>query len=159
MLCRLPLFTILECTLMLTYPCGQFLIFLSRKFDHVTPLLRELHWLSFTERINYKLALLVFKDLNGLAPPYLACEFHRVANTRSCKRLRSGVDSGTHKYHESVAKPSVVVLSPVVAVQVWNSLPSSATTSQSLKVNITKCAFSTIQLGSISDSQHYHLIW
>jgi len=28
------------------------LIFLSRKFDHVTPHLRELHWLSFPERIN-----------------------------------------------------------------------------------------------------------
>jgi len=63
------------------------LIFLSRKFDHVTPLLRELHWLPFPERINYKLALLVFKCLNGLAPPYLACEFRRVADTDS--RLHS----------------------------------------------------------------------
>jgi len=65
------------------------LIFLSRKFDHVTPLLRELHWLSFTERINYKLALLVFKYLNGLVPPYLACEFRRVADTEGRQRLRS----------------------------------------------------------------------
>jgi len=68
------------------------LIFFSRKFDHVTPLLRELHWLSFPERINYKLALLallVFKYLNGLAPPYLACEFRRVADTESPQRLRS----------------------------------------------------------------------
>jgi len=48
-----------------------------RRF-YVTPLLRELHCLSFPERINYKLALLVFKCLNGLAPLYLACEFHPV---------------------------------------------------------------------------------
>jgi len=41
------------------------LIFLLRKFDFVTPLIRELHWLSFPERIYYKLALLVFKCLNG----------------------------------------------------------------------------------------------
>jgi len=32
------------------------LIFLSRKFDQVTPLLRELHWLSFPEMINCKLS-------------------------------------------------------------------------------------------------------
>ena len=38
------------------------LMFLSRKFDHVTPLLRESHCLCFPERIYYKLALLVFKS-------------------------------------------------------------------------------------------------
>ena len=62
------------------------LIFLSPKFDYVTSLLRELHWLGFPERINYKLALLVFKCLNGLAPPYLAYEFRRVADTESRQR-------------------------------------------------------------------------
>ena len=50
------------------------LIFMSRKFDHVTPLLRELHWLRFPERIDYKLAVLVFKCLNRLAPMYLAMQ-------------------------------------------------------------------------------------
>jgi len=63
---------------------------MSRKFDHVTPLLRKLHWLSFPERIKYKLALLVLKCLNGLAPPYLVCEFRRVADTESRQQLRSG---------------------------------------------------------------------
>ena len=62
---------------------GARLIFLSRKFDHVTPLLRELYWLRFPDRLNYKLALLVFKCLNGLAPPYLACEIRHVADTES----------------------------------------------------------------------------
>jgi len=33
--------------------------------------------------------LLVFKSLNGLALPYLACEFRRVADTESRQRLRS----------------------------------------------------------------------
>ena len=61
----------------------------------MTPLLRELQWLRFLERINYKLALLVFKCLNGLAPPYLACEFLRVADTESTAAAL-GVDSGTH---------------------------------------------------------------
>jgi len=32
------------------------LIYMSGKFDHVTPLLSELHWLRFHERIDLKLA-------------------------------------------------------------------------------------------------------
>jgi len=36
------------------------LVYGARKFDHVTPLLRELHWLSVPERITFKLATLMF---------------------------------------------------------------------------------------------------
>lgn len=109
------------------------LIFSSRKFDHVTPLLRELHWLRFPERINYKLALLVFKCLNGLAPPYLASEFRRVADTESRQRLRSA--STAELIIPRVRRATIGGRAfPVVAAQVWNSLPSSVTSSSSLKV-------------------------
>ena len=40
--------------------------------DHVTPALRELHWLPITERIQYKLYLLVHKMFVGHAPDYIA---------------------------------------------------------------------------------------
>ena len=43
-----------------------------RKFDSVTPLLQELHWLPIEQRIQYKVALLVYKSLNGCGPLYLA---------------------------------------------------------------------------------------
>jgi len=33
---------------------------MSRKFDHVTPLLSELNWLRFPESIDFKLAVLIF---------------------------------------------------------------------------------------------------
>jgi len=39
---------------------------------HVTPLLHDLHYLRFLERVDYKLAVLVYRCLNGLAPSYLA---------------------------------------------------------------------------------------
>ena len=41
--------------------------------QHITPVLRSLHWLPVRQRISYKLACLVFKSLHGLAPCYL-CE-------------------------------------------------------------------------------------
>ena len=42
------------------------------KFAHITPVLRELHWLPVKFRVEFKIALLVFKTLNGLAPQYLS---------------------------------------------------------------------------------------
>ena len=35
------------------------LIYRRRRFDHVTSLLRELHWLKSSERVAYKLAVVI----------------------------------------------------------------------------------------------------
>ena len=42
------------------------------KFAHITPVLRELHWFPVKFRVEFKIALLVFKTLKGLAPHYLS---------------------------------------------------------------------------------------
>ena len=47
------------------------LVYLARKYDHVTSLLQELHWLRVPQRIDYKLAVLTFRCLHGQAPSYL----------------------------------------------------------------------------------------
>ena len=41
------------------------------KFCHITPVLKDLHWLPVKYRIMFKIILLVFKTLHGLAPTYL----------------------------------------------------------------------------------------
>ena len=43
----------------------------TRKFDHITPALRDLHWLPVRQHISFKLAMIVYKCLHGLAPSYL----------------------------------------------------------------------------------------
>ena len=43
-----------------------------RKFEHVTPILRSLHWLPIRARIQFKVLTLVFKCLHGNAPAYLS---------------------------------------------------------------------------------------
>ena len=40
-------------------------------FDHITPVLATLHWLPVKFRIDFKILLLAFKAVNGLAPAYL----------------------------------------------------------------------------------------
>lgn len=57
------------------------------KFDHITPILSSLQWLPVKYTIEYKILLMVFKSLNGLAPGYLSDLLHFHNPSRS---LRSG---------------------------------------------------------------------
>ena len=56
------------------------LIYRRRKFDHVSPLLEELHWLQVPERINFRLAVLAYRCQHNMAPRYLATQLNRVSN-------------------------------------------------------------------------------
>ncbi len=44
----------------------------TRKSEHITPVLRSLHWLPVTFRINFKVLLLTHWSLSGLGPKYIA---------------------------------------------------------------------------------------
>ena len=108
--------------LQLVMNSSTWLVFSSSRYDHITPFFRQLHWLKAPEQINYKLALLVHKCLQGVAPSYLADDLCRPADVEARHSLRSA------------SSPSLVVrrtrLStygdrafPVAAWQVWNGLP------------------------------------
>ena len=47
------------------------IITLCERHDNITPHLKALHWLPIHLRIEYKIILLTFKALNGLAPQYI----------------------------------------------------------------------------------------
>ena len=55
----------------------------ARKYDHVTPLLMDLHWLRVPERVKFKLCVLMHRCLNGAAPRYLTKLAVPVASYRS----------------------------------------------------------------------------
>jgi len=46
------------------------LVYSSSRWGHITPLLRQLHWLKTKEWLDFKLAVLVYKCMHGTAPPY-----------------------------------------------------------------------------------------
>ena len=94
-----------------------------RKFDHITPVLRELHWLPVWQRVTFKIATLVFKCLHEQAPSYLARQCIRVASLPGRSHLRSADRNEldiprTHTVWIG-ARP-FSVSGPVV----WNSLPN-----------------------------------
>ena len=69
------------------------LVMRKHKYDRITPILSELHWLGIERRIEFKVALLVFKCLKEMAPPYLASKVTRLSDLPSRKRLRSSSSS------------------------------------------------------------------
>ena len=45
----------------------------STKFrDHITPVLKKLHWLPIQQRIKFKIGVITFNTLNTLQPSYLS---------------------------------------------------------------------------------------
>jgi len=55
------------------------LIHRSSRYEHVTPMLQDLHWLRSPERMDFKLAVLIYRCLHGLAPRYLSDYIQSVA--------------------------------------------------------------------------------
>ena len=53
-----------------------------RKSDHITPILRSLHWLPVNARINFKILIVTFKILHGNAPEYLCNLIKSQVNSR-----------------------------------------------------------------------------
>ena len=51
--------------------CASQVMSCVRKHEHMSPVLKSLHWLPIPQRIEYKVIILTFKAVHGLAPEYL----------------------------------------------------------------------------------------
>ena len=110
------------------------LVFNQPKFSHVTPLLRDLHWLPISARIKFKTMILAYRAVHKTAPPYLQSMVRLQDSHRS---LRSSTSTGRLappplrglKSHSSQSR-----LFSSLAPQWWNELPSSVRTAESLSI-------------------------
>jgi len=64
------------------------LVFRQSRYDHVSDALATLHWLRLPQRVDFKVAVMVFRVLHGLVPPHLN-DVVRVADLPGRRRLRS----------------------------------------------------------------------
>ena len=100
----------------------------SPKSDHITPLLKELHWLPVKSRIDFKILLLTFKALNNMVPQYLSelvTLYHPAKNLRSENQLQLRVPQTRLKTYGDRSFQSA-------AAKEWNKLPLSIKQSSSL---------------------------
>ena len=89
------------------------------RYDHATPCLIELHWLPVEHRINYKIAVLAFKCLHGLAPGYLADLIQRYEPARSLRSSSGSYLTTKVAKFKTLGDRSFSVTAPLV----WNNLP------------------------------------
>ena len=61
------------------------------KFDHISDVCRDLHWLPITHRIDFKIAVLTFKCIHGNAPDYLKELLTVQENTRALRSDNAGI--------------------------------------------------------------------
>ena len=91
----------------------------ARKYDHITPILVQLHWLPVSYRIVFKHLLFVDKSLNGLCPQYLT---NLLEHRKSARSLRSNSQ-------DLLVQPSCKTKTygdrafSVCAPKIWNSVP------------------------------------
>ena len=107
----------------------------TRKFDHITPVLKEMHWLPVRQRITYKVAMLVFKCLTSRAPGYLTTDCVPVASTTGRKHLRSAksLTLVVPRSRTEIGSRRFAVAGPTV----WNSLPQ--------QLRVTDCSLATFR--------------
>ena len=101
----------------------------SRKSCHITPILKELHWLPINQRIIFKLLLIVYKCTNNVAPSYLTELLSKYLPTRT---LRSGNMEllKERKSNRTWGDRSFAIAAP----RLWNELPFNKRTAKSIAV-------------------------
>jgi len=94
----------------------------SRRCDHISHLLVQLHWLPVRRRVEYKVVCLVHQSLSGQAPTYLTDDINLVADSGH-HLLRSAVDKTcvVPRTHNTYGDKSFTA----AGSHVWNSLPSN----------------------------------
>jgi len=92
----------------------------TRRCEHITPVLRQLHWLPVRQRIEFKMAVLVYKALNDLSPQYLADDCQLTTSTGR-RRLRSSnvATCDVPRTRTSLGDRSFTAAGP----RLWNNLP------------------------------------
>ena len=92
--------------------------------EHVTPLLKQLHWLPIRERSVFKICLLTFKALHGSAPIYISDLLKKHMPNRPGLRSASDVERLDVPATKSRAQRATADRAfSICAPRLWNNLP------------------------------------
>jgi len=110
--------------------------------DHVTPALRDLHWLPVQHRVTYKLCVLMHDVFTHRSPAYLSDLVVAISDIPSRSRLRS---SNTNSYEQLATRLKFGERCfSHAGPKAWNSLPSNIqelTDNKTFKQQLKTCLF------------------
>lgn len=101
---------------------------LTKKRDHITPVLHDLHWLPVHSRVVFKVLLLTYKILNDMAPGYLSELVHSYVPSRSLRSSSKALLKIPSHKTESYGARAFSIIAP----QLWNELPQNIRQAQSI---------------------------
>ena len=102
-----------------------------RKSSHITPYLKKLHFLPIKQRIKFKIALLVYKCINNIAPSYLQ-ELISLRNPKS-NQLRMDNDYFILDHPVAPSLKSSDSAFMFSALQIWNELSYEIRSSENVE--------------------------
>ena len=94
----------------------------TKKFDHITPVLKKLHWVKVRDRVVYKILLLIFKCRLGYGPKYISERLIPISEIPERRKLRSSDSTNLYvpkSKMSSIGKRRFEVEGP----SLWNGLP------------------------------------
>ena len=100
----------------------------AKKYDHVTPILKDLEWMNIENKINFDICTFTYKILNNLVPTWLF-EFPLVSYIQS-RPTRQSNKLLTKRTNTDIGARAISIQGP----KVWNSIPDTIKTSPSIKI-------------------------
>ena len=121
------------------------LVRLAHKSNHVTPILKDLHWLPVQSRIDYKILTLVFQSMqDSTFPEYLKQMIETYLPERSLRSKTKNLLKKQRTKLKTFGDRSFYFTAP----ELWNSLPQDILNSsslsafkQNLKTHLFRCHF------------------
>ena len=104
------------------------LVCLTGQGEHITPVLKELHWLPVRQRISFKVLVLTYQALHGTAPQYMTDLLSWYQPTRSLRSsdalLLTAPQSRLTRFGDRAFQHA--------APRLWNGLPISLRSANNL---------------------------
>ncbi len=99
-----------------------------KKYDHISPLIKELKWLKTKKKHVFQVGVNIFKALRGFYPDWLSSLSNRQAVTSRITRQRHSLHVPRTKTHSGDRRTTVL------GAKLWNALPPCLTQAPSLNV-------------------------
>ena len=100
----------------------------TRRQDHITPVLINLHWLPIKCRIDFKILLLVYKTFHGEAPVYICKLLTPYQPKRTLRSGDKGLLDQPRAYRRTFGDRAFAIYAP----NAWNALPQNIRLSPSV---------------------------
>ena len=100
----------------------------TKKYEHITPSLIDLHWLPVDYRTTYKILLLVYKAISGFSPSYISNLLSFCSSSYSLRSCSNKLLQVPRSKLKSYGDRRFSIAGP----KLWNSISASLRNADSL---------------------------